>query len=180
MRKRVKSVEFRGTVESRDLASCLLSAAGDAVIVERGVPRMLIMRCPCGCGDDLLVNLDRRTGKAWRLYQKSSGLTLYPSYWRDDACGSHFILWNSRVYWCLGWSQRDDEDDWQVSSGVEELVLPYLSFSDFVWYWDAAEDLGLLPWEVLQACRQMAAKGLVREGDGKTEGSFRRLSKDAQ
>src|SRR5690349_12185968 len=99
----VSKISFRGRVERRDLSTPLLRAPGDAVLVERGKPRLLIIRCPCGCGDDLLVNLDRRAGKAWYVYRNSKGLTLYPSYWRDDGCGSHFIVWDSHIYWCREW-----------------------------------------------------------------------------
>src|SRR2546423_11983638 len=84
----VSKVSFRGKVEQRDLGTPRLQAPGDAVVVERGKPRLLILRCPCGCGDDLLVNLDRRAGKAWYLYGRRKGLRLYSSYLRDDRCGS--------------------------------------------------------------------------------------------
>src|SRR5256885_6078872 len=106
MQTRTERVRFRGKVETRDSASSLLSQSGDAVIVERGKPRLLILRCPCGCGDDLLINLDRRAGKAWHLYQKRKRLTLYPSYWRDDGCGSQFILWNDESSWSYGWASE--------------------------------------------------------------------------
>src|ERR1041385_2821383 len=96
-RTRANKVKLRGNVERHDLATPLLQVPGDAVIVERGKPRLLILRCPCGCGDNLLINLDRRVGKAWHLYQRRKRLTLFPSYWRDDGCGSHFILWDDDI-----------------------------------------------------------------------------------
>src|SRR5262245_20190289 len=114
MANAVEKVSFRGKVEQRDMAARLLQAPGDAVIIERGRPRLLIFRCPCGCGDDLLVNLDRRAGKAWYLYQSRKGLSLYPSYWRDDRCGCHFILWNNQIFWCRGW-ESEGIDRWRVS-----------------------------------------------------------------
>src|SRR5437016_13100531 len=122
MGSRVERIMLRGKTETRDSASPLLSKGGDAVIVERGKPRLLVIRCPCGCGDDLLINLDRRAGAAWRYYQNRWGLTLYPSYWRDSACGSHFIVWNNRIYWCYGW-ESDDSYGWSVSADIEEAVL---------------------------------------------------------
>src|ERR1700736_4285138 len=99
---RVHKISYRGVVRSRHLAADKLSEAGDAVVVQRGRPRMLLIRCPCGCGDDFLVNLDGRLGPAWRHYSTRRGLALYPSYWRDGDCGSHFIVWNDRIYWCYG------------------------------------------------------------------------------
>ncbi|WP_442869546.1 DUF6527 family protein [Bradyrhizobium sp. CCBAU 11386] len=26
--------------------------------------------------------------------------TLYPSFWRDGGCGSHFIIWRGQLLWC--------------------------------------------------------------------------------
>src|ERR1051326_4512221 len=112
---------------------------------------MLILRCPCGCGDDLLVNLDTRVGHAWRYYSTRRGLTLFPSYWREGNCGSHFIIWNDHIYWCYG----RESDDWSVSEAIEEAVLAALPDDRFVNYVDLADRLGLIPWEALQACRQL-------------------------
>jgi hypothetical protein len=153
----VKQVVFRGKVKRRDLGAPLLSAPGDAILVERGKPRLLILRCPCGCGDDLLINLDKRVGPAWHYYRNRSGLTLYPSYWRDDGCSSHFIVWNNHIYWCYGW-ESDESYDWSVSADTEEAVFRLLPKDHFVKYEDVAEQLGLIPWEVLQACRQLVRR----------------------
>jgi len=151
---RVNKVKFWGKVERHDLAASLLRSPGDVVIVERGKPRLLILRCPCGCGDDLLINLDQRAGKAWHLYQKRKRLTLYPSYWRDDGCGSHFILWNDQISWCYGW-ESEEADHWQVSSETEDQVYGALADDYFINYEEIAEKLDLIPWETLQACRQL-------------------------
>ena len=77
---RVTAVAFRGKVENRDAVAPLLSEGGDVAIVARGKPHLLVMRCPCGCGDDLLINLDKHTGPAWHYYLNRYGLTLFPSY----------------------------------------------------------------------------------------------------
>jgi hypothetical protein len=58
------------------------------------------MRCPDGCGETLVVNLDPRAGKAWKLDMRTGKATLYPSVWRDGGCGSHFIVWRGDVLWC--------------------------------------------------------------------------------
>ncbi len=91
----------------------LLDAPGDAAVIERGHPRFPIMRCPCGCGADLLANLDRRAGSAWRLYRERGRLTLFPSYWRDTACDSHFIISSERLFWCDTFDDSDD-DGWPL------------------------------------------------------------------
>ncbi len=156
---RSRQIFFQGKVESRDAAFSLLKKSGDAVIVERGHPRLLIMRCPCGCGDDLLINLDRRAGPAWRLYLQPRGLTLYPSYWRDSACGSHFIVWNSNIFWCSSGIDEEIDESWDVISiTTENMVFDSLPENKFVEYTILAESLNLTPWETLQACRQLVRK----------------------
>src|SRR5438093_7423647 len=118
MTARTRQVALRG--KSENGAVGLVSASGDAAIVERGTPRLLVMRCPCGCGDDLLINLDRRAGPAWRSYVRGNKLTIFPSYWREDACESHFILWSDRIFWC-GFRSEDD-DFWVADKSVENAV----------------------------------------------------------
>lgn len=177
MHSRVKTIKFLGKVETRDAASSLLSSAGDAVIVERGKPRLLILRCPCGCGDDLLINLDRRTGAAWYLYRNRKGMTLFPSYWRDDGCGSHFIIWNNRIYWCYGW-ESDESDTWQVSVEIEDKVYAALSDEWFINYEQLAEELDIIPWEVLQACRQLVKQRKAIADKRPRSGMYRRIKSD--
>lgn len=63
MKIRVNKILFRGKVETRDAAGPILKHSGEFVIVEREKPRLIILRCPCGCGDDLLINVDDRVGK---------------------------------------------------------------------------------------------------------------------
>ena len=175
MKVRVNKIIFRGKVETRDAASPLLVSSGDFVIVERGKPRLMVLRCPCGCGDDLLINVDRRVGKAWRYYRNQYGMSLYPSYWRDTACESHFIIWNNNIYWCSGW-ETEGSDTWSISPDVEGAVLKNLSMDHYTKYYDLAEKLELIPWEVLQACRQLAKRGLVEPGGRQRYDEFRRIS----
>jgi hypothetical protein len=170
----VSKVSLRGTVERRDLGEPLLQEPGDAVLVERGNPRLLVLRCPCGCGDDLLINLDRRAGAAWHLYRNRTALSLYPSYWRNDHCCSHFIVWNSHIYWCRGWG-ADDSEDWRVSSELEETVYSALATDCFIKFEQIAEQLGLVPWEVLQACRQLAKSGKAVADIWPRSGMYRRV-----
>jgi hypothetical protein len=175
MATRTKEIALRGTVENLDLAAPMLNVAGDTVLIHRGSPRMLVMRCPCGCGDNLIINLDKRTGYAWRCYRNRRGLTLYPSYWREDGCRSHFIIWDSHIYWCSGW-ESDESDTWSVSDSIEETVLAALQKDHFIKYDELAEQLDLIPWEVLQACRQLVKQGIAISGKGKRSGEFRRCS----
>jgi hypothetical protein len=79
-----------------------------------------VLSCPCGCGDEISVNLDPRTGPAWRTYQTARGFTLFPSIWRESGCKSHFIIWEDRILWLDATDFKFDEAD------LEEDVLPLL------------------------------------------------------
>lgn len=173
MTLRANKITLHGKVEYRDGAAPLLHCNGDAVIVERGKPRLLIIRCPCGCGDDLIINLDSRVGPAWRYYRNQHGLSLYPSYWRDTACGSHFIIWNSHIYWCSGWESAES-DSWSVSQAVENDVWQIMPEDTFMGYEEMADRLGLIPWEALQACRQLVRRGLAIANKWPKRGEYQR------
>lgn len=71
-------ISLKAEVGSRAGVADILKRSGDAVLIQRGAPRWLLLRCPCGCGEDIPVNLDARAGKAWRIYRsQGSGLTLF-------------------------------------------------------------------------------------------------------
>jgi uncharacterized protein DUF6527 len=161
MKAKSNSISYKGTIEYRGQSNDLLSRPGEFVIVKRGVPRLIIMRCPCGCGDDLLINLDPRSGDAWRLYKKSSKFSLYPSYWRDTACGSHFILWNSRIHWCYQHSEY--LQDREVTAEIENTILQELSDNRYIHFLELADKLNLIPWECLQTCELLVKKGLAKK-----------------
>lgn len=164
-------VSFLGRAENTGEAASLLKKPGDTVLVERGVPRLLILRCPCGCGDDLLINLDKRAGPAWRLYFRANRLTLFPSYWRDSGCGSHFILWNDEIFWC-DWDS--DEGIWQKSNRIEGKVRDTLPF-EFIDYQVLAEQIDEVPWDVLQACYQLVREGAATANFPKRKQEFKRV-----
>lgn len=170
---RVDRVRFVGQVSTHDEAvTAIQQQSGDAVLVVRGIVRSLILNCPCGCGHYLTINLDSRVGPAWRIYLRQNALTLFPSYWRDSHCESHFILWGNRIYWC-------DRDDWlrdEVSPGLRQSVLEALP-NEFTRYEIVAEKIGEIPWDVLDACRALAREGKVEQHrDRRRRDEFRRMS----
>ncbi|WBY00041.1 DUF6527 family protein [Ramlibacter tataouinensis] len=168
MKRRARTLDFRGMVEHRHEADDHLDAPGQAVVVHRGVDRSLTMVCPDGCGEVLTINLDRRSGPAWRVYLEEQALSLYPSVWRNTGCRSHFIVWRSRIYWC-------DWGDELLSVGVvfEARVLQALS-DTLRPYSDVAQELNEVPWAALSACRRLQIRGVVVEGGGDRQGWFRR------
>lgn len=170
-----KNLKLVGTIRSRADAVGLLKSPGDAVVIERGRPRWLLLACPCGCGEELPINLDARAGPAWRIYrQKKTGeVSVYPSVWRDVGCGSHFIIWSDQVF--LFGGDDDELGDFPTAASVlSPLVFDHLSTESHSSYADVAEALGEIPWDVLSACRALVRKGLAEEGQGKERGAFRR------
>lgn len=170
---RADRIRILGTVPTHDDAvAAVRQKSGDTALVVRGVARSLVLNCPCGCGDTLTINLDRRVGPAWRHYLRNGTLTLFPSYWRDSHCESHFILWNNHIYWC-------DRDEWwsdQASAGLRQKVCDILP-NEFTQYYALAEKLGEIPWEVLDACSALVREGKAeRHLDRRRRDEFRRLS----
>lgn len=153
---RVKAIQLRGTVERFSEASALLKAPGDYVFVVRGVLRSIVMQCPDGCGEVITVNLDRRTGPAWRLFKQGDRLTIYPSVWKETGCQAHFIVWNNRLLWCDVYEQAD----WGNESLVTAVrrALPRAGASP-VHFEEVALQLKAVPWEVLWACQALERRG---------------------
>jgi hypothetical protein len=158
-------------------ASGLLKSPGDAVLIERGRPRLLLLSCPCGCGEDFAINLDARAGQAWRLYGNvRAGLSLFPSVWRESGCGSHFIIWRDRI---LLFGQYDEDLDTLAQADgtvpLDDAVRERLPGVGLVPFSEVAEDLDAVPWDVLMVCRRLVRMGAAREGKGKQRGCFGRL-----
>ena len=167
---------LKAVVESRSSAAGKLMSPGEAILIERGVPRWILIKCPCGCGEEIPINVDARAGKAWRLYRDNrSGITLYPSVWRDTGCESHFIVWRGQIN--LFGSSLDDErtpmENAEVSA-LAERVLHVWPKNGLSPYLPIADQLGEIPWDVLEACRLLVRKGFLAEGLGRDRGSFRR------
>ena len=165
-RTKTRILAFLGQTEGRGEASQLLKKPGDAVVVFRGQPRWFVLSCPCGCGEEISVNLDHRTGPAWRSYQTAHGFTLFPSIWREIGCRSHFIIWADRILWFDGADFEFDE------SYLEQEVLPLLTSRERS-YEELAAVLQQIPWGVLSAARGLVRRGLAIEGTNQRRGWFR-------
>jgi hypothetical protein len=168
---------LKRTVQNRAEAAGILRAPGEAVLIERGRPRWLLLACPCGCGEEIPINLDKQAGKAWRLYREARhGVSLYPSVWRDTHCGSHFIIWRDRILLF-----RDDYDEPASPARQEEIealsavVLKRLPAFGFVTYVAIADALNEVPWDILEVCRALVRVGRAREGSGADRGTFARI-----
>ncbi|MDX8449831.1 DUF6527 family protein [Mesorhizobium captivum] len=168
---KTREIHQKGVVERQAEALELVKKPGDVAIVERGVVRSLVMRCPDGCGDILTVNLDGRAGPAWRLYDGKDGLTVFPSVWRDTGCGAHFIVWDDVIHWT--------NDIWIVRRDpiLERAVEAKLTH-DFISYVDLAAALDEIPWAVLDACRSLASTGAAVEDRDKRRPWFKLAGQD--
>lgn len=171
---KILDLNLKAVVESRSDIGTLLTKCGDAVIIKRGQPRWMMLKCPCGCGEVIPINLDRRAGKAWRYYEgEGRGVTLFPSVWRDTGCESHFVVWGGRIRLIDGYV----DDDASLLPGLLDLIqLVRVSWSScaMVSYVDLADKLGEIPWDVLEACRHLTREGFLVEGSGRHRAMFRR------
>lgn len=167
-------LRLKGRVSSRGEADQLIKAPGDAVLVERGNPRWLILGCPCGCGEKFPINLDARVGPAWNLYRRSpNNLTIYPSVWRDSGCKSHYVIWRGNIFLFGGY-----EDELDAAIADDEIgtlstqILSALSSHQMLPFATIAEACQADPWDVLTVCRRLVGRGLAREGRGRQAGWF--------
>lgn len=167
MAKRATRIHLLPDASNQNEARAQLAKAGDFCIVIRERPRLVVMRCPDDCGDDLTLNVDGKAGAAWRLYRRRNAVTLYPSVWRTQGCESHFIIVRDKVVWAnTPWERRKPPEDELrlVASAVSQTPVSY---------WALAERLDLLPWDVLDACRELCRRGVLREAED--EGKFRKI-----
>ena len=167
---RAKQIRLLPSQRNTAGAMALLRDPGDIALVHRGVDRAFVMRCPCGCNDTLIINLDERAGPRWRHYKRKGVLTIFPSYWREDGCGSHFIVSRDQILWCGG-----DYEYWEESVDPDLLraVLQRLPSVRLCTILEIADVLDALPWDVLMACRQLVRQQLAHEGHGHERGQFR-------
>ncbi|MGH9626043.1 MAG: DUF6527 family protein [Bryobacteraceae bacterium] len=71
-----------------------------AVVQSAGKQKWALLRCPCGCGENLALNLMHSHRPVWGLSVDASGkASLRPSV-HATKCGAHFWLRNGTVIWC--------------------------------------------------------------------------------
>lgn len=165
-----RTTRLLGEAEYRDEGEPLIETPGDMVLVRRGVLRSVLMRCPDGCGETLVVNLDPRAGKAWRLDTRGGDLTLFPSVWRDGGCGSHFIVWRGAILWCDRFEDGNVEPAYDAA--LEARVLAVLRTKTLRSAEDLAAELDEIAWEVMRAGRALVRRGLAVSGAPKLRDWF--------
>jgi len=71
-----------------------------AVVESAGKRKWVLLRCPCGCGEDLALNLMRSHRPVWEVvFDRAGQASLHPSV-HATTCGAHFWLRNGAVTWC--------------------------------------------------------------------------------
>lgn len=165
-----RSTHLLGEAEYRDQGEALLRRPGDAVLVRRGALRSMLMCCPDGCGEILVVNLDPRSGKAWRIYMRAGNVSLFPSVWRDGGCCSHFIVWRGNILWCDRFADGNVEPAYDAA--LETRVLASLRKAQLRSSEDIATELHEIPWEVMRVGRVLIRRGLAVSGGPKQQNWF--------
>ena len=71
-----------------------------AIVESGGKQKWALLRCPCGCNEELALNLMRSHRPVWQVAVNDAGLaSLHPSV-HSTKCGAHFWVKDGRVIWC--------------------------------------------------------------------------------
>jgi len=71
-----------------------------AIFNDSGKPKWAYFMCPCGCGQQLALNLMPTQLPHWRVSILSdTDFSVLPSV-DSTTCGAHFWLRNGRITWC--------------------------------------------------------------------------------
>lgn len=166
---RADSYRIMGVAERYSEAVQLLAQPGDCAIVQRGSRfTQLVIRCPDGCGAVLSINLDPRSGPAWRMYKRNDTWSLYPSVDRSTGCLSHFIFWNGRILW----TEAPEDVEPELMARLTDAIMGAMPALGSASYVEIADTLGEDPWDTLAACRFLAKRERVVEGTGRMRGIF--------
>jgi len=58
-----------------------------------------LLKCPCGCGDSIMLNLMTDAKPCWKVIVSDKIPSVFPSIWRTTKCKSHFWLRKGKVVW---------------------------------------------------------------------------------
>lgn len=70
-----------------------------AVYRSAGTDKWCFFKCPCGCEQQIALNLMKSHHPAWRVVQEATGPSVYPSV-DSTTCGAHFLVRGGRIRWC--------------------------------------------------------------------------------
>jgi hypothetical protein len=99
-RKRIAHYSLE-SFDNRSAAREAVKQDGIAALVGAAdKPKWLILKCPCGCGQEIALNLMGSHLPRWHVDIKSARrFSVHPSV-DATSCGAHFWLRNGQVIWC--------------------------------------------------------------------------------
>jgi hypothetical protein len=80
------------------------------IIGEKKFLWCIVLKCPCGCGDLIHLNLLKKANPRWTFFIRKKKITLYPSVWREKGCRSHFVIRRNRVIMIAEYFLNSDTD----------------------------------------------------------------------
>lgn len=70
------------------------------IIQDGNEPELLAFKCPCGCNENILLNLLKDAKPQWKFkINKKGTIDIKPSIWRKIGCKSHFFIKNGIIEW---------------------------------------------------------------------------------
>jgi hypothetical protein len=103
-------LEAIGIVGRADLAAQFVAEHPDPqslrpgelyVVGNRQFQKWALFRCPCGCGETIMLSLSTKRRPSWTASIDWLGRpTLHPSVRQTAGCYSHFWLKQGRLDWC--------------------------------------------------------------------------------
>ncbi|WP_410504650.1 DUF6527 family protein [Maribacter sp. ACAM166] len=58
-----------------------------------------LLKCPCGCGDNIMLNLMTDSKPCWEVKLINKHPSVFPSIWRTKNCKSHFWVKEGKIFW---------------------------------------------------------------------------------
>ena len=97
----LKTKSFYQVELSEDLPE-FLSDNSILVMQDGNEPELLAFICPCGCKENILLNLLGDASPQWRFsITDDKIIDVHPSIWRTVGCKSHFWIIDGNVKWVL-------------------------------------------------------------------------------
>ncbi|MBD3636592.1 MAG: hypothetical protein HUJ25_04565 [Crocinitomicaceae bacterium] len=78
------------------------------IVGQKGFEWVLIMECPCGCKDQIMLNTLKDAKPSWRYScYKNGAITIAPSVHRKVKCKSHYTITKGQLQW---WGEWEDHE----------------------------------------------------------------------
>jgi hypothetical protein len=99
----IPSITPRYRLQVFETRSQAMTAARSNAIVallrSGGADKWCFLTCPCGCSQQMALNLMKTHHPAWRVVRTPHGPSIFPSV-DSTTCGAHFVIREGRIIWC--------------------------------------------------------------------------------